>query len=223
MRKTQRGFTLTGLMISIALVQVVVLVSLKLQAAHHSTIEDIRITSAHDRALATALTISLKELRGAGYGIVGATQADILVQNKLETPTSPFQRAIYWRFQGRNGFANCRGLVDRGVTIDGKEFRQLDFIRSPGGCNFSDALNTFPWDLVIGTLGTWEIDDLLETHLATNGSLFNFVVDPSGTCGEARLANAQPHLVVTVSAPNTAELNGNNVPSNNHDVCLLNI
>jgi len=222
MRKTQQGFTLTGLMISIALVQVVVLVSLKLQSSHHRTIEDIRISSAHNRVLATALTIAKKEIQWAGYGIDAAGQTDIIVQNTLPTASTPFQHAVLWRYRGAAGFANCRGLVDRGVTIDGKNYRQLDFIRSPSGCTYSSNLNSFPWDGVVGTLGVWEIDDLLQAHLDNNGSLFNFQVQPA-TCSVPGLADSQMRTVATISVPNTAELNGNNVPSNTHNICLLNL
>lgn len=225
----QRGFTLTGLMISIVLVQIVVLVSLKFQSTHHSAVSDIRETSNHNRALTTALAFSQKELRGAGFGITGATandivnpnNNDIITRSSLGNATTSPSTSILWRYQN-GATVECRGLRDIGVTIDHIHYRQLDFISTPSDCDLTSNLANFAWNETVATLGVWEINNLLQTYLNSNGTLFSFQVN-MGTCSIQALTPSAQHAIATIQAPNIAELNGNAVPSNVRNICLVNI
>jgi len=225
----QRGFTLTGLMISIALVQIVVLVSLKFQSVHHGAVADIREASTHNRVLTTALAFSQKELRGAGFGIVDATandtmnpsNNDIITTFTLGNATTPPSTSILWRYQN-GATVECRGLRETGVTIDDTDYRQLEFISDPTNCNLTSNLSSFVWNVTVANLGLWEINDSLQQYLDTNGTLFNFQVN-TGTCAIPQLTTADTHAIARVQAPNTAALNGNVVPSNISNICLVNI
>lgn len=221
--RLQKGFTLTGLMISIVLVQAVVLVSLKLQSSHHRSVSDVQTTAVHNRVLITALIVAQKEIQSAGYGIVGADENDIATLFTLPTSTTAASHSIVWRYT-EDGLTYCRGLQETGVTLDGIEYRQLDFVRTPSDCNSGSPLANKVWDTVISNLGRWEIDDLLQAHLDNNGTLFNFqLAKQICTVNGITPNNVAPNYVATISVPNRAELNGHILPSNVYDLCLLNI
>lgn len=217
----QRGMTLVSLMVSMAIMLSGVLVSLNLHSNNERSVDLLRTDTTHNRLLMTAMIVAQKELQGAGYGIGGANENDVITQFTSKISSTPATRSILWRYMD-NGIVSCRGLREGGITLEEKEYRSLDLIESTTDCNTTLPLENLAWDTTAGNLGLWEIQGQLATHLETNETLFDFQI-AAGNCSAYRLMTATQYLIATISVPDTAELNGHVLPSNTVDLCLINV
>ena len=217
--KNQSGFTISSLMIGIAVALVCILASLQLYAAHRISTAQMKESSKHSRQLSSAIVVVEKQIMSAGYGMAGADANDVVVQNIASTPTTSASTSLYWRYFDAGMI--CRGLRETSELIDGEEYRVLTALGSTA-CNNTTALVSMPWDVQVGVLGNWPVEDVVASYVATNETLFDFNVTTQN-CAPYRVVNAASHLMVSVRAPTFAELNGmTGVPANGVDVCLIN-
>lgn len=220
-KHTQQGMTLTGLMLSLVITLLSVLVSLNLHINNERTVDLIRTTNTHNLTLMTSLVFLQKKIQEAGFGIVGANENDVVTVFAPSSSSAPASRALLWRFRD-NGTTKCHGIRDIGITPNGRSFRQLEQIASVADCNTTASLENLAWDETTEVLGRWGIDSLLSAHLATNDTLFTFEVSKAN-CSLSRLTTSGEHSIATISAPNTAGLNGHAIPSNVISICLVNV
>lgn len=220
-KNAQRGMTLISLMVSVVIMLVGVLTSLRLHNSHEQSVDFIRNATTHNRQLMTALLTVQKVIPAAGFGIAGASDNDVITQFTSGSSSSSASSSIFWRLV-ENGAVECHGLRDSGVTIDGTDYRKLDLITSIADCNAGSSLTSFSWDGVAANLGLWKIEDALIPYINTNETLFKFELAKED-CTMSRLMASAERFVVKVSAPNTAELNGHVLPSNVVKFCLINV
>ena len=220
-RKSQTGTSLISLMLGVTLSIFGMLVTTSMHARHQAAVNSLEYSISHNRQLITALISIEKEVQSAGYGITMADQSNIITQTTPATATTPAGHSLLWRYVD-NGTTVCRGLRERGFFEDGIEHRALILISSPTDCNTTTPLQNFLWDRLEGRLGQWEVRNELTDYINTNETLFTFNLT-SATCSSPGQTQFGTHLIATVSAPNTAELNGNAIPANNVTACLLNI
>ncbi len=208
-------------MISIVITLLSVLTSLHLYLQNERTVDSIRTATSHNRILMTAMIVVQKKIQAAGFGIAGADENDITTVFTSSSASTPASRAILWRYID-NGIVECQGIREIGITMNDRPYRQLNNITSVSDCNTTSPLGSLAWGGDTEILGQWEIDNLLSAYLATNDTLFNFQVSKEN-CAISRLTTSGEHSIATISAPNTAGLNGHAIPSNAINICLVNV
>jgi len=215
------GMTLLSLLIGLNIAMLSVLASLQLYTTHWLSTEEMKVSSKHSRQLSSVFVVLEKQLMAAGYGIENADVNDVVVQEVAASLGLSATTSLYWRYF--DGAMVCRGVRETSELLNGQEYRTLTLLTPSANCNDTTNLVDMPWDVNEGVLGNWLVADELQTYITANGNLFDFQINVAD-CAPFRIVNAVSHLMVTVTAPTSAELNGmTGVPGNSTDICLMNM
>jgi len=218
--ENQCGMTLISLLIGLNIAMLSVLACLQLYTTHWLSSEEMKENAKHSQQLSSVFVVLEKQLMAAGYGIENAGVNDVAVQEVAGAPGVSATTSLYWRFF--DGAMVCRGVRETNELLNGQEYRILTLLTPSANCNDTTSLIDMPWDINEGVLGNWLVSDELQTHITANGTLFNFQINVSD-CAPFRIVSADSHLMITVTAPTQAELNGiTDVPGNAIDICLMN-
>ena len=91
--KNQSGFTISSLMIGIAVALVCILASLQLYAAHRISTAQMKVSSIHSRQLSSTIVVVEKQIMAAGYGIAVRMQM-MLSYKTLPAPRPPVLQRV---------------------------------------------------------------------------------------------------------------------------------
>lgn len=218
--KSQTGYSLVGFLIGTVISLLCTLASLNVYTNHYMSARELINDSEHDRQLTLSMVSSQKLVVNAGYGIPNADGDDV---KRVFVPSGadPASISLLWRYSD-GAVVTCQGLHESSVTRDGKEFRTLNIIGSTADCDATSPLEGFAWAEVQGVLGQWPVKGGLADYIVANDTMFDFQIDPAD-CSPYGVLQSDRHLVVTLTVPSGAELNGaTSVVPYTSQVCLAN-
>ncbi len=218
--KQQSGLTLVSLMIGMLLSMLCILASLTLYKDLIHVAAEAKVDAAHDGQLAAAMLTLQKTILSAGFGIDNANANDIIVRRVAPTSMQPGTIELLWRFV-LNGTTQCSGLLETSEVHDSRAYRTLKLRKVTSGCNSVTPLASLNWQDV-ATFGQWPVIGGLDTYITNNETLLDFSL-AQGSCSPFGATVNELHLILTVSAPNSASLNGvTGIPDITYDYCLQN-
>jgi len=236
LKDCELGVSLISLMLGIALSSASMLAATSMLVSHQSAVSDLQDSIVYNRKIVTALSTVQKQIQSAGFGIDNpvqtGNQADIVIEFDPGTATNPARTSILWRYIDNPGtnappVTVCRGIIEDGSTIDDTETRRLRFVQTTStDCNLTTPLANMVWNVTLGTLGSWVVEDQLVPYINANGTLFSFVLPTTPVIcpapGTRLMPNTPQYLRATISAPDFAELSGQSAGLNTFNVCLIN-
>lgn len=215
----QLGISLVSMLIGLMISSLCILVSLTLYKDMVHVTAESKIGAMHDGQLATAMLTLQLEVQTAGYGIEAADTDDVVVVD------GDNEIGLRWRYHNGTEF-KCRGFLETQQLINGTQYRVLKMQSSTGSCNDTTPLANMTYsDETI--IARWPVINELTTYLAGKAANDRTLLDitriDNSTCSPFGATASDAHLMVQVTSPSAALLNGAaNVALNSYTYCLPN-
>ncbi len=205
---------LIGLLISV----LCILASLTLYKSLVRVAADTKVDSSYDGQLAAAMLTVQMEVQNTGYGMT-FKPGDFLKREEEKAVE------LLWRYKSGNDFT-CRSLQELSEGADGSlKHHKLSLREATAGCTESSNLLSITAWKEISALGRWPVVKKVEEYLTQKTTVNKTLLDFSfvrTACSPFGALPPASRLILTVSAPSSALLNGTEVSPNEFTFCLPN-